>query len=218
VHAELIVRRGPPAALVPGGLTVTEPVAELARPTLSEIFLEHARYVGRVLAYLGVPDADVEDACQDVFIVVHRRLGDFRPGSSLRAWLYAICLRVASDRRQRAHVRREKVTAAPPEGTAGPTQHDALELEQARSILRRSLDDLDDDKRAVFVLYEIEELPMSEVAEAMGCPVQTAYSRLHAARDLVIAAVRRLESGGRPAGPGAPARADGPGGRRGVLR
>lgn len=162
--------------------------------TLGEIFRDNARYVGRVLSYLGVADADVEDTCQEVFLVVHRKLGDFTPGTSLRAWLYAICLRVASDHRQRAYVRRERVTDNPPEGVTGASQHQALEDAHARRVLRRALGDLDEDKRAVFVLYEIEELPMAEVAQALGCPLQTAYSRLHAARRIVTDVVRGLEA------------------------
>jgi RNA polymerase sigma-70 factor (ECF subfamily) len=163
-------------------------------PTLREIFDQYARFVGRVLGYLGVPTADVEDACQDVFIVVHRKLDQFRPGSSIRTWLYAICLRVASDRRNRAHMWRERITDAPPEEIAAASQHEELELKQARRALRAGLDALDEDKRAVFVLYEIEELPMTEVAEAVGCPLQTAYSRLHAARKIVVDVVRRVST------------------------
>ncbi len=78
-------------------------------------------------------------------------------------------------------------------------QEDDAALREARATLDRILDGLDDDKRAVFVLFEIEELPMTEVAMAVGCPLQTAYSRLHAARREVEAAMHRLRAkqGGR---------------------
>jgi RNA polymerase sigma-70 factor (ECF subfamily) len=145
---------------------------------------------------LGVPESDVEDVAQEVFVVVHRKLGEFEGRSSLRTWLYGICVRTASDYRKRARVRHEIVTDEPPEQTAQPEQHDTLALRQARALLDGILDQLDEDKRAVFVLYEIEQITMSEVAEAVGCPLQTAYSRLHAARKEVEVAVSRIQQGG----------------------
>ena len=167
-------------------------------PPLARIFREHAPFVWRGLRRLGIPESDVEDVCQEVFLVVHRKLGDFEGRSSLRTWIYGICARTASDYRRSGRVRREIVTDAPPDAPQDGGQQDALALKQARATLDRILDQLDDDKRSVFVLYEIEELTMAEVAEALGCPLQTAYSRLHAARKVVEAGVQRAqqEAGG----------------------
>lgn len=164
-------------------------------PPLAEVFRQYAPFVWRALRRLGVPEADVDDVCQEVFVVVHRKLGDFEGRSSLRTWIYGICARTASDYRRSGRVRREIVTDAPPEATHEGGQHDAVALKQARVALDRILDALDEDKRAVFVLYEIEELTMAEVAEALGCPLQTAYSRLHAARKIVEAGVARAREG-----------------------
>jgi RNA polymerase sigma-70 factor (ECF subfamily) len=169
-------------------------------PSLAEIFREHASFVWRGLRRLGIPESDVEDVCQEVFVVVHRKLGDFEGRSSLRTWIYGICARTASDYRRSGRVRREVVTDAPPETAHEGGQHDAVALRQARATLDRILDELDDDKRSVFVLYEIEELTMAEVAEALGCPLQTAYSRLHAARKVVEAGVARAQSSGSGSG------------------
>ncbi len=147
----------------------------------AEIFRQHARYLWRALLGLGVRAADVDDVCQEVLLVVHRRLPEF-DGRALRSWLYAICLRAASEYRRSARVRREVSVAEPPEAELA---HGTLEDVQMRDLWRRlldGLDRLDEDKRAAFVLYEIEELTVREVADAMGCPLQTAYSRLHAAR------------------------------------
>jgi RNA polymerase sigma-70 factor (ECF subfamily) len=83
------------------------------------------------------------------------------------------------------------VTDTLPENASSSDAHEELATHEARKVLDRILDELDDDKRAVFVLYEIEELTMAEVAEAIGCPLQTAYSRLHAARKLVAAGIER---------------------------
>ena len=152
-------------------------------PPLAQIFREHAPFVWRGLRRLGIPESDVEDVCQEVFLVVHRRLGEFEGRSSLKTWIFGILARV---------------TDAPPDAPQDGGQQDALALKQARATLDRILDQLDDDKRSVFVLYEIEELTMAEVAEALGCPLQTAYSRLHAARKVVEAGVQRAqqEAGG----------------------
>jgi RNA polymerase sigma-70 factor (ECF subfamily) len=173
-----------------GGAQNVPPVV----PPLADIFREHAPFVWRGLRRLGVPESDVEDVCQEVFVVVHRKLGEFEGRSSLRTWIYGIAARTASDYRRSGRVRREVVTDAPPDAPHEGGQHDALALKQARATLDRILDELDDDKRSVFVLYEIEELTMAEVAEAIGCPLQTAYSRLHAARKVVEAGVARAHA------------------------
>lgn len=155
------------------------------------VFQENAPFVWRALRRLGVADADVEDVCQEVFLVVHKKRDTFHGGSSMRTWLYGICLRVASEHRRRPHKKREEPTATPPETSVPPPQDEAIERAQALARLDAALDELDDDKRAVFVLYEIEQLSMADVAEAAGCPLQTAYSRLHAARKIVESALKR---------------------------
>jgi RNA polymerase sigma-70 factor, ECF subfamily len=159
---------------------------------------QHAEFVWRALRHLGVREADVEDACQDVFLVAHRRLGDFRGDSSLGTWIYGICVRVAADHRRRAYVRREIPGSEPPAPPQPPDQTERAMRRQSLELLGRILDQLDDEKRAVFVLYEIEELSMKDVAEALRCPLQTAYSRLHAARRLVAEAVAEFEGKGTP--------------------
>jgi len=160
-------------------------VTQEATRDLATVFREHAPYVWRVLRKLGVSEADAPDLCQEVFVVVHRKLPEFEGRSALTTWLYGICVRTASDHRRRAHVRREEVTDTVPEGRESAPQPKDLARRQARALLDGALNALDEDKRAVFVLYEIEELPMSEVADAVGCPLQTAYSRLYAAREVV---------------------------------
>lgn len=163
--------------------------------SLHQIFEEHARFVWRSARHLGVREADLDDVCQEVFLTVHRKLGGFEGRSSLRTWLYGICLRVASDHRRRAHVRREIALSTPPPRAVEPEQHTTVAKQQARQRLAWILDQLDEDKRAVFVLYEIEELTMKQVAEVVGCPLQTAYSRLHAARSRVLGLVESLQVG-----------------------
>jgi RNA polymerase sigma-70 factor (ECF subfamily) len=164
-------------------------------PTTAEVFRQSAGFAWRVLRRLGVPDADADDVLQDVFVTVHRKLPGFEGRSSVRTWLYGICIRVAADYRIRARGRREAPSEAL-ELAVEPGQEAHLATAQARVLLDRVLDTLDDAKRAVFVLHEIEELPMSEIATALECPLQTAYSRLHAARRQVEAAVAELQKRG----------------------
>ena len=158
---------------------------------MRQIFDEHARYVWRTLRHLGVADADLEDVCQEVFVTVHRKLPEFEGRSKLRTWLYGICLRVASDYRRRAYVRRERAVADPLQGAAEAHGNQPDVRAELRGTLLQLLDALDDDKRAVLVLYEIEGLSMKEVAEVVDCPLQTAYSRLHAARRRIMEAMAR---------------------------
>jgi RNA polymerase sigma-70 factor (ECF subfamily) len=152
---------------------------------VATVFREHLPFVFRALRRLGVAEGDIDDVCQEVFVVVMRKLAEFEGRSQLRTWIYGICVRSASDYRKRAPRRREVLTDAPPEGVTLRGPHDYATEAEARDLLDRLLAELDDDKRAVFVLYEIEELPMAEVALALDCPLQTAYSRLHAARKRV---------------------------------
>ena len=155
------------------------------------VVAEHGPYVWRVLRRLGVRTADIEDVWQETFIVVHRKLGGFEGRAQLRTWLSAIAVRVASDYRSRAYRRREQATDEVPETGAAASQQDGLLDQERRALLDRLMAELKPEQREVVVLYEFAELPMQEVAEALGCPLQTAYSRLHAGRKALEQAARR---------------------------
>ncbi|HVJ93346.1 MAG TPA: RNA polymerase sigma factor [Labilithrix sp.] len=159
----------------------------------ADVYAEHAPLVWRSLKRMGVRPADLDDACQEAFLVVHAKLGDFQ-GGSLRGWLFAIAVRVAADHRKRASTRYEVLAEQVPEGTVDETQTGTVARAQAVALLHSALATLDEDKRAVFILYELEEVPMVDVARSLGCPLQTAYSRLHAARDHVTATVARWKA------------------------
>jgi RNA polymerase sigma-70 factor (ECF subfamily) len=161
-------------------------------PGFREVYRDHAGFVWRALRRLGLPAPDAEDVTQEVFVVVLKKLDTFAHRSSLRTWLYGIAYRAASEHRRRAHVRSEVPTESVDPGAADPPQPESLDRKRAREQLDAILAELDEHKRAVFVFYEIEELAMNEVAEIVGCPLQTAYSRLRAAREHVEAAARRL--------------------------
>lgn len=157
------------------------------------VFEDHVSAVQRTLRRLGVREADVEDVCQEVFLVVHRRLPTFEGRSSFSTWLYSICIRAAAGYRRRSYRRHESSAAIPPEQSIPADQLDELVRRRSLALLDDILDQLDDDKRAIFVLHELEQVPMTQVAQASGCPLQTAYSRLYAARRHVESSVRRAE-------------------------
>jgi RNA polymerase sigma-70 factor (ECF subfamily) len=147
-------------------------------------FEQNAPFVRRSLRRMGVPSADVEDLMQEIFVVVHRKLGEYDGRSPFRSWLYGICMRVVSSYRRSACVRRRKAedhgALDECESLGDPEQ--SAEARRACLMLEALLIRLDENKRNVFVLFEIEGLAMTQVAAALGCPLQTAYSRLHAAR------------------------------------
>ncbi|MBX3260449.1 MAG: sigma-70 family RNA polymerase sigma factor [Labilithrix sp.] len=183
----------PPDAITRDVLLVTSEPPAATR--FADLYVEHASFVWRTMRRLGVRAADVEDTCQEVFLVVHAKLAEFR-GGSMRAWIFAIAARVASDYRKRAFVRREAVGEELPEASVPEAQTATVARAQALALLDAILAGLDDDKRAVFLLFELEQMPMQEVAAAVGCPLQTAYTRLHAAREQVNAAIGRWKKRG----------------------
>lgn len=170
-------------------LALTSPVIDArsqapvaSGPTVAQVFRNHASGVWRALCFLGVPEQDLPDASQDVFMVVLRKLGEFRGECRLETWLYGICLRVAEGRRRGLRGKLEQISSEPPEVAVGPQQESDAELARARRLLCEALDQLDEDQRQVFVLAEIEQMPIRDVAATVGCPLFTAYSRRRLAR------------------------------------
>lgn len=158
---------------------------------VAAVFRDYGAFVWRALRRLGVREADVDDACQEVFMVVHRKAMGFEGRSSLRTWLYGIAVRVASAQRRAARSRPPPPPSSGPELVDARTPYEDRVQAEALQRLDRALDTLDEDKRATFVLYEVEELTMAEVAEALGCPLQTAYSRHAVAKDMIESYFRK---------------------------
>lgn len=158
-----------------------------------ELFRDHATFVARFLARLGVPRDDVEDLVQEVFLTAHRR-GGFVPGLARpTTWLAEIALRVASTAR-RSRRRKPAHTSDGLDRAAG-TAADPVEQAVAREALarvERALGGMDLDRRAVFVLFEIEGQGCDVIAAGLGIPVGTVYSRLHAARKEFLEVYRSL--------------------------
>src|SRR5207244_3018350 len=109
----------------------------------------------------------------------------------MRSWIYGICVRVASTYRRSARIRFEEVRDECPEPNVDASQDKKLEMHQTLVCIEGILRSLDAERRVVFVLHELEGWPMSEVALSIGCPLQTAYSRLHAVRKTMKDAILR---------------------------
>jgi RNA polymerase sigma-70 factor (ECF subfamily) len=160
----------------------------------SAVYSAHADFVWASLQRLGVRPHDLDDVLQEVFVIVHQRLHTFDHSSKLTTWLFGVCLRAASDYRRRAYRRREQVgdeAVEEPATAEASTPEDAAVGQQSRARLDRILEELDLEKRAVFVMFEVEELSCDEIAAIVGAPVGTVHSRLHAARKQFEKAVGR---------------------------
>jgi RNA polymerase sigma-70 factor (ECF subfamily) len=159
--------------------------------TLESIYREHYRFVWRSAMRMGVPRDQVEDAVQDVFVVVSERLDTFEGRSSLRTWLFAILFRVASERRRKdAKAQRREAPAV----SAPLAADETLARKQAAELFTQMLDELDADQRAIFVLFEIDRTPAKEIAEALGLNVNTVYSRLRLARKKMNRSLARFKA------------------------
>jgi len=165
----------------------TEPGTS-APPMLGDIYRAHFDFVWRSLRRMGVPPRSMDDAAQDVFLVVHRKLPSFQGRSSVKTWLFGIVARVAHDHRRTERRKGDLVQyeepgaldTLPDRATPGPMQR----AEQSASIrlLEELLSQLAPEKREVFFLAELEQMTAPEIAEALGIRLPTVYSRLRAAR------------------------------------
>ena len=173
------------AALPPAPLRTG---AVCAGPSFDEVYEQFFDLVYRNVRRLGVPGAQVDDAVQEVFLVVHRRLGQFEGRSTLKTWVFSIVARVAKDarrslRRKSPHQLGEgPIDADTVPDEAGGDPHTRSERSEGVRRLHRVLDALDDDKRAALVMAELEQMSAPEIAEALGENVNTIYARLRAAR------------------------------------
>jgi len=165
--------------------------------TFLEVYHEHFRFVWGSLRRLGVRESDTPDAVQDVFLVVHRRLSEFEGKSKMTTWLFGICTNVATARRRLAHVRREVPSEemAAIEETADTSSDAAAQAErrQGLSLLDQVLDQMSPEQRAVFVMFEVEEMSIDAIAELVDIPRGTVSSRLRLARETFRESVGRLQ-------------------------
>lgn len=179
----------------------SQPVTREPTADFATVYEDLFSFVWRTARRMGVADSALDDVCQDVFVVVHRRLPEFRGQSTLKTWVFGILMNVVQvhrrtvQRKSPRHASRE--TGIDPDSLADerykqPDQR-AASAEAAR-VAHELLAELADDQRAVFILAEIEEMPVTEVAHAVGANLNTVYARLRAARKNFALAARRYRA------------------------
>ncbi len=201
MNADLPERSEP----VPGERSLDAPSAVPAsqgspaeRPKLDFLVLyeELFPFVWRVARRRGIPASSLDDVCQDVFVIVHQKLAAFEGRSSVKTWVYGILNNVVLMRHRTAGRRERDREDLDPElvvdEAAGPDL--AASFASAARIAEALLARLDDDKRTMFMLVELEGMSVPEAAEAVEANVNTAYARLRAARIEIAEAVARLRA------------------------
>jgi RNA polymerase sigma-70 factor (ECF subfamily) len=172
--------------------------APAVEQTFERLFEENVDFICRSAHRLGIQEREVEDVAQQVFIIAYRKLPEFEGRSSSKTWLFSILLRVASDHRRSSRRKGAHLVATSsdpdqvPDQTPTSDPHERLERIEASRIIDRLLDTLEDDKRAVFVMAELEQMTAAEIAEATGIDTKAVYSRLRAARIAFERAAERM--------------------------
>ncbi len=167
--------------------------AEAGLAAVEAIHREHFAFVWRSLRHLGVPHAWLEDAAQEVFVVVHRRIGEFEGRADVKTWLYAIARRVASDQRRSSRRADRKHAALVAEGVRDHDEFvDPVVCSEAARHVVRFLEGLDGDKRAVFTLHAFEGLRGPEIAQRLAMNLNSVYSRLRVAKERFEQSCRAL--------------------------
>jgi RNA polymerase sigma-70 factor (ECF subfamily) len=166
-------------------------------PAFQSVYRQYFSFVWSSARRLGVEPGSIDDLVQEVFIVIHTKLGTLERPEALRSWIYGVVRRTVSTHRRasRAHTATGLAVGAGREATSrGPTPLEQTETNAELQLLANLLEELDEPKREVFALVELEELTVPEAAEALEIPLNTAYSRLRAARQAFEAALARHQA------------------------
>jgi len=154
-----------------------------------DLFDAEFSFVCRALQRLGVRSGDVADVAQELFLTVHRALPAYDTARPVRPWLCGFSVRFAANYRRLGRMAERSGEALEHQSTPPPSDI------EARDIVLKILERLDFDRRAVVVMHDMEGFAAHEIAEALGVPVNTVYSRLRTAREELKAAARQLEEG-----------------------
>jgi RNA polymerase sigma-70 factor, ECF subfamily len=174
---------------------MTTPRPPPSRTDFNRLYEAEFDYVWNTLRRLGVPEAHVEDVAHDVFITAWKKFSDYDPTRPLRPWLFGIAYRLASDFRDKAWQKREVADAEPDAADEAPTPEAHAQTSQARVLVLKAMESMPLERRAVFVMHELEGQGIPEVAQALAVPLNTAYSRLRLARRDFAEAVEKLKGG-----------------------
>lgn len=170
------------------------PARRVDAALVKELVDEHYRFIWRLLGRLGVPEADLDDATQEVFTVLTQR-GDrqIKTGSE-RAFLFGVALKVAKSQRRRMARRREAPVESAEIADLSVSPELLADQRQARKILDRILEEMPTDMRVVFILFELDQFTTREIAKLTELAPGTVASRLRRARDWFQRRVAMLEA------------------------
>ncbi|HEX6242690.1 MAG TPA: sigma-70 family RNA polymerase sigma factor [Polyangiales bacterium] len=163
-------------------------------PPFVSVYRQYFAFVWSSARRLGVLPDSMDDLVQEVFIVIHAKLDTLERPEALRSWIYGVVRRTVSAHRRATRAHGVTLNTEDDQAGRGPTPLEQTESNQDLLLLQSLLAELDEPKREVFALVELEELSVPEAAEALEIPVNTAYSRLRAARQAFEAAVARHEA------------------------
>lgn len=190
-----------------GGAGFSAPIAR-ASITFDRVYETHFAFVFRNAKRLGVADANVDDVVQEVFVVLYRRLHDYDGRTSIRGWIYGILCNVVREYRRTRRRRDLPLCPLDPDTTGAaatefsdPGPIELAERQETARFLFRLLDMLDDEKREILVLAELEQMNIPEIAQTLGVNVNTLYSRLKAAKKALAQVYRRETARARQGSP-----------------
>jgi RNA polymerase sigma-70 factor (ECF subfamily) len=172
--------------------------------TIAQIYDSYFDFVWRNARRLGIPEASADDVTQDVFIVVQRRIDSYDGRASMQAWIFGILLRVVQDHRRSfrrkgaRHVPLEHEVNRSAGAAHDPSPLDQLERLQRVRLVEQLLSEIDEDKRCLLILSEIEQWTLREIAQFYGSNINTIYSRLRAAKRAFEQAYERSQSAKEP--------------------
>jgi RNA polymerase sigma-70 factor (ECF subfamily) len=169
---------------------------------LAQIYEAHFDFVWRNARRLGVPEASADDVTQDVFMVVQRRIADFDGRAPIQAWIFGILVRVVRDHRRSfrrkdgRHVSLERAFTSDAAAIAhGTSPNETVEQAERVRLFEQLLAELDEDKRTLLILSELEQWTLREIAELLGSNTNTIHSRVRAAKRAFEEAYARLRAG-----------------------
>jgi RNA polymerase sigma-70 factor, ECF subfamily len=167
-------------------------------PPFEQLYREHFSFVWRSARFLGVPQSEVDDVVQEVFITLQRKLAEYDGRVAPRTWMYGFIRRVVADHRRRYRRKESKLIGAAEEqgldvyASEAPTPLSTAESSEAMQRLDEVLKTLSPDKRETFLMAELEQMTVVEIATSLGANVNTIYTRLRSAREEVSATYTTL--------------------------
>jgi RNA polymerase sigma-70 factor (ECF subfamily) len=180
---------------IPVEVTPPPPPPSPSPVEFDAFYREHLDFVWRSLRRFGVADATLDDATQEVFLVVYRRFHEFRPESSARAWLFAIAHRTASTHRRWVKRKGNLMPLHDEFHATSGSPLDGAITRQAGDLVLAFLDELDEARRVAFILSDLEQMTAPEIAAAVNVNVNTIYYRIASARKAFVAYLERRRIG-----------------------